>query len=243
MLIHNHPLFRIYFGDAKDELFSKEYVHLPVDKTLCDLEQFAKLKKLLQLETFVFLDQMHGAQGLVIDSMEQAKKIKSFSTEGDYLVTNVKRVGIGVMTADCLPIVFFDKRNQALGIAHAGWRGSAKQIVLKVVGCMSDTFGTRVEDLTVIFGPSAKVCCYKVSDSFIENIEDFEFLDRVLQRRSDGLYFDLPMFNVALLESIGVKRDAIQLKYSDCTICDTHFFSNRRNGKDGGRQMTVACLT
>ena len=243
MLIHNHPLFRIYFGDSKDELFAKDYAHLPEDKNICELAQFARLKKLLQLETFVFLHQVHGAQGLVIDSMEQAKKIKNFSIKGDYLVTNVKRVGIGVMTADCLSIVFFDKRNQALGIAHAGWRGSVKQIAAKVIGSMQESFGTRVDDLTVFFGSSAKVCCYKVSDSFIENIEDFEFLDRVLQRRSDGLYFDLPLFNVAALEELGVKKGAIQLKYNDCTMCESLFFSYRCDGKEGGQQMTVACLT
>jgi len=243
MLIHSHPLFRIYFGDSKDELFAKDYASLPKDKKIYELEQFSRLKKLIQVETLIFLHQMHGAQGLVVDSMEQAKKIKSFTINGDYIVTNVKRVGIGVMTADCLPIVFFDKRNQALGIAHAGWRGSAKQIAAKVIGSMQESFGSQVDDLMIIIGPSAKVCCYKVSDSFIENIEDFEFLDRVLQRRSDGLYFDLPMFNVAILEELGVKRESIQLKYNDCTMCGQLFFSYRRDGKEGGRQMTVACLT
>jgi len=64
-----------------------------------------------------------------------------------------------------------------------------------------------------------------------------------LQRRSDGLYFDLPLFNVAILEGLGVKKEAIQLKYNDCTMCDTLFFSYRRDEKEGGRQMTVACLT
>ncbi|MFC1842203.1 peptidoglycan editing factor PgeF [Candidatus Dependentiae bacterium] len=243
MLIHNHPLFRIYFGDVKDKLFSKDFKNLPKGKKVYDLEQFSRLKKVMQLKALVFLNQTHSAEGLVVTSIEQAKEIKCFSLEGDYLITNVPKVGLGVMTADCLPVVFFDKRNFAVAIAHIGWRGAVKQIVVKTIDKMQKSFNTEVEDIKVIFGPSAKTCCYKVSEDFIENLEEFEFLDRVVQRREDGLYFDLPKFNIMLLQGLGVKKEAIFLKYNDCTICDELFFSCRRCGQDGGRQMTVVCLT
>jgi len=242
MLIHKHHFFKIYFGDAKDKIYKKDYLDLPADKIIFELPQFAALKKVMQLENLVFLHQVHGSNGLVIDSLEQAKKIKCFTQEGDFLVANVKHVGIGVMTADCLPIVFFDKRNQVVAIAHAGWKSSVKQIVPKAIDQMQKTFCTKVEDLKVIFGPSAKSCCYKVSEDFIEHFEEFEFLDRVVQRRSDGIYFDLPMYNVLLLEELGVKKDAIQLKYNDCTVCNPLFFSHRRAGELSGRQMTVVSL-
>jgi len=243
MLIHNHHLFKIYFGDAKDKIYPKDYLDLSADKAIFELDQFAALKKVMQLDALVFLHQVHGAEGLVIDSLEQAKKLKCFMQEGDFLITNVKRVGVGIMTADCLPVVLFDKRNQVIAVAHAGWRSSVKQIVSKTIDQMQKSFNTRLEDLKIFFGPSAKLCCYKVADDFIEHFEEFEFLDRVIQRRSDGIYFDLPMFNVALLEELGIKKGAINLNYNDCTVCNPLLFSYRRAGEESGRQMTVACLT
>jgi len=243
MLIHNHHLFKIYFGDVKDAVYPKDYLNLPADKDIFEIAQFAALKKVMQLDALVFLHQVHGADGLVINSLEQAKKIKCFTKEGDFLVTNVKRVGIGIMTADCLPIVIFDKRNQVVAVAHAGWRSSLKQIASKTIDRMQKSFNTKIEDLRVFLGPSAKSCCYKVEDDFLENFEEFEFLDRIIQRRSNGVYFDLPAFNIALLEELGVKKDAINLNYNDCTVCNPLLFSYRRTGEDSGRQMTVACLT
>ena len=243
MLIHSHHLFKIYFGDAKDKIYQKDYSDLAADKAIFELNQFAALRKVMQLDALVFLHQVHKADGLVVDSLDQAKKIKCFTQEGDFLVTNVKRVGLGIMTADCLPIVFFDKRNQVVAVAHAGWKSSLKQIVFKVVDQMQKKFQTKIEDIRVIFGPSAKSCCYNVSDEFLEYFEEFEFLDRVIQPRSDGIYFDLPMFNIALLEELGIKRDAINLTYNDCTVCNPKLFSYRRSGQSTGRQMTVVCLT
>jgi len=154
MLIHNHHLFKIYFGDAKDNVYPKDYLELSADEAIYEISQFAALRKVMQLDALVFLHQVHGSAGLVIDSLEQAKKIKCFTEEGDFLVTNVKRVGIGIMTADCLPIVFFDKRNMAIGVAHAGWRSSVKQIASKTIDQMQKSFGTKIEDLKIFFGPS-----------------------------------------------------------------------------------------
>jgi len=243
MLMHNAPLYRIYFGDSRDKLFKKDLMDLK-DKNLLDLEPFSKLKKRMEIEKLIFLHQVHGAKGLVIDSMEQAKSIKPFVVEGDFIITDVAHVGVGIITADCLPVIFFDKRRQVIGIAHAGWRSSADHIVLKVVDQMQKNFGTRIEDLRVLFGPSAKVCCYRVGEDFLENFQDFESLERVVQRRDDGLYFDLPMFNMVLLEELGIKKDQFVKDYNDCTVCDESFFSHRRKGEqDDGRQMTIVSLS
>ena len=242
MLMHSSPLYRIYFGDQRDKIFPKDYVNFPQDKKILDREPFSKLKKIMGLEALVFLHQVHGANGLIINSKEQVQSIKPFCVDGDYMITNVKNIGIGILTADCLPIIFFDKRNQAIAIVHAGWKSSVGQIAIKVIDQMQKNFGTHLEDITVKFGPSAKVCCYRVGDEFMEHIEDFEFVENVVQRRSDGLYFDLPAFNMILLEELGIKKEAFKFEYNDCTVCDESFYSHRRQGNDAGRQMTVACL-
>lgn len=242
MLLHNAPLFRIYFGDAKDKLFPDEYLFLPPDKTVFDIPVCARLKELMRIEELVFLRQTHSADGLVITSHEHAREVANFTVEGDYLITNVKSIGIGVMTADCLPVVLFDNFNRLVSMVHAGWRGSSKNIVLKAVDRMMQEFGTKPESLQVFFGPSAKVCCYTIGEDMLESVEDVEIIEHVVQRRGKEIFFDLPAFNKLQLTSIGVKPESFKLDYNVCTICDPSFYSHRRQGKKSGRQMTVVSL-
>lgn len=239
MLIHNGPLFRIYFGNAKDNIYPDKYIDNPPERLLA-IEPFVGLKKYMGLEHLVFLHQVHGTQGMVI--VPEDKNMRSFKKEGDYLLTNVKQLGLGVLTADCLPIVLYDNANNAVGMVHAGWRGSVKNIARNVVEHMEQDYKTKVENLKIFFGPSAKVCCFKVGDDFVRQIEGYPFAENVLRRRSGGLYFDLPGFNRFLLRAIGVKEGAISLDYNICTICDENFFSFRRQKEKAGRQMTVVSL-
>jgi hypothetical protein len=242
MLMHKGPLLRIYFGDAKDELFPGEYLNLPPDKNLFSIPAYTRLKEVMKIERLVFPHQVHEATGLFIATHEQAKSTRSFTLEADYLITNSAYIGLGVMTADCLPVVLYDSFHQAIAVIHAGWRGSVKNIVLKAFDAMQQQFGTKPENLTVFFGPSAKVCCYEIGEDLLESLEDFDLIDRVVQRRDTKLFFDLPKYNQLLLEAVGVKPSSFQVQYNICTICDHSFCSYRRQNTAAGRQMTVACL-
>ena len=242
MLLHNSPLLRIYFGDARDKIYPDQYNAIDPDKKLFDIPVFAKLKQVMRLDRVLFPKQVHGAQGFLVASKNQAKKTRSFTKQADFLFTDSRFTGLGVMTADCLPIVLYDKLNQAVSIVHAGWRGSVQNIVLRAVDAMSEAFGTTPENLRVFFGPSAKICCYKIGEDMLEHMEDVEFMDRVIQRRGEEMFFDLPGFNRLLLEGIGVKAEAFKFDYNVCTICDNSFCSYRRQGKNSCRQMTVVSL-
>jgi polyphenol oxidase len=245
MFIHDGKFFKIYFGDARDKIFKEDLVNLPVNANICDLQQFAGIKKNMNFDNLVFLNQVHGVEGLVLDYLGAVKGVESFKVDGDFLVANVKGVAIGVLTADCLPIVFVDEVGGVVGIAHAGWRGSVGGIAVKTLECMRDKFGVNLGDVKVFFGPCIKLCCYKVADDFEQNLGDYSFVGRVLERKPDGLYFNLVKFNVLLLQEFGVKPENIYLEYNCCTVCDKtcdkNFYSYRRGDKDG-RQATVMCL-
>ena len=103
MLLHNNPFFSIYFGNADDELNPDQYLQYPPGIRLLALESYKKLKKLMQLQSLTFLRQAHSDTGFVL-----TEPVEPFKQEGDFLVTEKKHLGIGVMTADCLPIIFFD---------------------------------------------------------------------------------------------------------------------------------------
>jgi YfiH family protein len=241
MLLHSNPLFSIYFGDAQDQLTPDYFRNLP-DEPLLQLEPFSHLKKTMHIYQLYFIHQVHGIQGAMIDTTSIAQK--TLKEDGDFLLTNVPKIGIGVKTADCLPIVFHDKVNGAIAIAHAGWKGTVAGIAVKTVEQMQEAYSTKAENLAIFFGPSAKPCCYQVDKNFKQNLEDFADPDKVLFERGDGhFYFDLPLLNRIQLEAIGVKKEAFHLEYNMCTICTLSFCSFRRDAERSCRQMTVVNLT
>ncbi|HRN78318.1 MAG TPA: peptidoglycan editing factor PgeF [Candidatus Dependentiae bacterium] len=239
MLIHKAPLFHIYFGNKQDNLNPQEYLNFSAGYDLFSHSSFAKVKKILQLKQLIFLHQVHSAYGEQV-TVPKIKQLQPFVHQGDFLITNVRHVGIGVVTADCLPIVLFDTRHYAVGIAHAGWKGSVQSIAVNMTKSMQETYGTNLDELQIFFGPSAQVCCYQVGHDFVEHLESFAYGEHVLQRRENGLYFDLPQFNRLQLEAMGIKKESIHMSYALCTICDKNFCSSRR--KDAVRQMTVVSL-
>jgi len=239
-MFHNTPLFRCYFGNTKDQLYPAEYLALSDVQDILALPPFSRIQKVLALQRLIFLRQTHSAEGTAITDLESAYAHPSFNKEGDYLITNHRHIGLGVMTADCVPIIIADMVHGAIGIAHAGWRGTTAGISTIMLTDMHKTFGTQPEQVTVIFGPSAKICCYKVSDSFTRNLEHIRELSQCIITKHEQLYFDGALCNRMLLENAGVPKNSFYTQYNVCTICDTTFYSHRRG--DTGRQMTIVSL-
>jgi len=235
-MIHTTPNFVIYFGNASDNLYQADYLNLP-SVPILEHSSFAHLKKQMPLQDLTFLRQVHGIDGLQADQLLP----RPFSIEGDYLITN-NATAIGVMTADCLPVVFYDSKSHAAGIAHAGWRGSVAGIGAITLQAMAQAYGTGPEDVQVFFGPSIKSCCYQVGADFGKNLEQSGYERQVMEQRDAGWYFDLPRFNALSLIRASVKPEAINLDYNLCTACDHQFFSHRRQAQAAGRQMTVVGL-
>ncbi|MFI5332737.1 MAG: peptidoglycan editing factor PgeF [Candidatus Babeliales bacterium] len=246
MLLHTHPLFSVYFGDAQDSVYPDQFRAFAAKNNLLDHESCTQLKKVMRLDGLTFLHQTHSDQGILItDEQDKTPFSQSpfcnFLFDGDYLITN-KEIALGVLTADCLPIVMYDKVHHVLALVHAGWRGSVQEIAVKAVAHMEQAFGTNPAHLCILFGPCAKTCCYTVTEEFRDHIATFPWADRTMQKIGSDYHFDLPLFNTLLLEKDGIKSDAISLSYNVCTICNDNFFSHRRQGAHAGRQMTVAWL-
>jgi YfiH family protein len=242
MIIHKSSHFSVYFGDAQDGLMPVYYLNLP-DTPLLELEPFSKLKAKMGLKDLIFLHQTHSERGSIVTPDFLAKN-RPFKTEGDYLVTGIMQVGIGVMTADCLPIVFFDTIHHAIAVIHAGWRGSVLGVAIKALETMQEAYGTKPEDVAVFFGPSALGCCYEVSADFGNHLEGLSQPDKaqVLVERDSKFFFDNSLFNQLQLQAAGIRKEAINAEYNLCTMCDSAFYSHRRDREAAGRQMTVINL-
>ena len=236
-MIYRSPQFCIYFGDARDNI-SKEIDCVPQNSPLFCHPKFSPIIQQCNVTNLIFLNQTHSASGLIVED----SPITPFSIDGDYLITAQKNIGIGIMSADCLPIIFYDSKNQVIAAAHAGWKGTIAGIAPQTIHAMQEKFGTSVTDLEIFFGPSAKVCCYTVGKDFMDTIEK-RLHEQIFKQESDYFYFDLPKLNSMLLQECGVDSGQINQVYNFCTMCNHQFFSYRRSGKAAGRQMTIVWLT
>jgi polyphenol oxidase len=147
--------------------------------------------------------------------------------EGDALVTNHAGLAISIRTADCYPILLADTRNLAVAAIHAGWRGTAAQIVVKTLEKMRAEFGTEACDIFAAIGPGIGVCCYEVGEDVSKQ---FGFAIRT--------HLDLSSENRKQLESAGVPTQNIEA-LDVCTFCNAErFFSYRREKEKAGRMTS-----
>lgn len=239
-MIHDTPFFRIYWGNGSDGITASMYKG-GLATALLDHPSFARLKQVFTLQDAIFLNQVHGTQGYVI---QKDNVPKPFMLDGDYLITNTPGIALGVMTGDCLPVIFFDPRTLSIAIIHAGWRGSLEKVLACALEDFEKNFKVQRKNIKIFFGPSARACCYEVQAEFKNNLDHCAYSDKVLLNRGDTLYFDLPEFNCLLLAELGISRGSIFDQYNKCTICNEGFCSNRRQSAntEKPRQMTVVCL-
>jgi YfiH family protein len=118
-----------------------------------------------QLWPLVTLRQVHSDIIRFVDSPAESQ------LAGDGLITSTSGLLLGIQTADCLPIILVDPKRCAVGVFHAGWRGTVKRIVEKGVGEMCRRFGTRPRDLKAAIGPGIHGCCYEVGEEVRQRFE------------------------------------------------------------------------
>jgi polyphenol oxidase len=221
MQISINKNIRVFMGDATT---------LPLNIQSPELEQYCdKLRKKLQLEYLVFQDQSHGTNGWIITTKEQlTQPTICFDREGDYLITDQPNIGIGVRTADCLPIVFYAEKHNVIAVAHAGWRGSVAGIGPIVVKRLQQEFSIQPHEIHALFGPAAKLCCYQVTQEFRAHLSPFAYKDRLITERNGKLFFNNSLLNQLQLEAAGIPAANINQSYNHCTICNTQYHSYRR---------------
>jgi hypothetical protein len=156
---------------------------------------------------------------------------------GDALISDRGGVLVGVRTADCVPILLVDPSTPAVAAIHAGWRGSAENIVAAAVRELAVGWKTRPENLRAAIGPSIGVCCYEVGS---EVARRFGMWDTKMKQAEGRVHLDLRSINEAQLREVGVTDI---WKSDECTFCAPgRFFSFRRQGEKAGRLMSFIGL-
>ena len=161
----------------------------------------------------------------------------------DGLITDQPEILLAAFFADCTPVLLLDPVHPAIGVVHAGWKGTARCIAARAVEEMGDAFGTRPEDVLVGIGPAIGPCCYEVDEPVIQHFTDPRFGPCLKPGNEAGkAYLDLVEANRQCLIHAGVNHQKIST-ISLCTSCRTDlFFSHRKEHGRTGRLAAVMAL-
>ena len=207
------------------------------------------------------IHRVYGARG---PEWARLRKNRVEETSGDGLVTNAAGVLLGIKIADCFPVIVADRKRKAVGIFHAGWRGTVQRIVEKGIGEMRRQFGSNPEDLLAVIGPGIGGCCFEIGEE-VENAFDSQFAYSkelfedvfdswslktkypmlFLNQRAPGhgepamsRHLDLVKANWCQLLDAGIPEENIQ-SMDQCTACHTDLFFSYRKEQVTGRMLAV----
>ena len=233
----NYAAFNInrYCGDAPDAIEQNR-------KSLANCLE-------IDVNKLIVPHQIHSDSSRIIanEYFKLPANIREQIIEGvDAVMTNELNVCIGVSTADCIPILLYDTKHQAAAAIHAGWRGTVKHIVQKIIKEMGIVYQTKPQELQAVIGPGISLQNFEVGDEVYEqfanacfDMERIAIRFRVMQPKEGELplkwHLDLKLSNRIDMETMGVLPQNI-IDEEICTYDNTNdYFSARKLGVDSGR--------
>lgn len=185
----------------------------------------------------VFASQTHEDKVAIIDSGFfdiPDEEQKTYLQGVDALISNLRETCLCILTADCVPIVLYDPVAKAIGIAHAGWKGTVKEIVSKTVKAMSLNYGTKPEELITSIGPCISAESFEVGEEVAVAFDKvFEEREGIILKSNKWAkpHVDLVKANMESLIKCGVKPENIEVS-GICTYQNPNiFFSARQSGE------------
>jgi YfiH family protein len=162
--------------------------------------------------------------------------------EGDALATSLAGVAVGVLVADCFPILIADPDSGAVAAIHSGWRGTAQRILSKTIERMRAAFGSTPSRLLAAVGAGIRSCCFEVGAEVATLFEESypgANLGRPLAGRTAKYLLDLPRALAIQCAEAGLAPEHV-FDLGACTCCSPQeFFSYRAEGQNAGRLMAV----
>lgn len=178
-------------------------------------------------------EQVHGSSIAVIERTPDPGMLIAGC---DALLTRCAGSVLCIQTADCLPIFVADPSRGVVGIAHAGWRGLAAQLPLRLIAALRHAYQCRVEDLRVAIGPAIRSCCYEVGSDIAGYFGPF------VTMREGRRSCDLVGVALDQLQRGGVRREHV-FDSEQCTACvPEQWCSVRRDGASGEHLLSFIML-
>ncbi|QGU95271.1 peptidoglycan editing factor PgeF [Clostridium bovifaecis] len=213
--------FHIYFSTAEKNLnFNKN-----TSEGISNLEN---LRIWFGLDSIGYLNQTHS--DIVYAYDEEVH-------DGDAIITDKKNIGIGVFTADCIPILIYDKDKEVIAAIHSGWKGTLKCIVQKAIDKMILKYNTDARDLVVYIGPHNMQCCYEVSDDLIEEFKKQEIYQNINIAKNRNLSLQSCIISQLLEKEVNLEQiNPLNI----CTYCSNEYslHSYRKDKEESGRMFS-----
>ena len=192
----------------------------------------------IDVDSLVVAQQVHGDRIVEIDETQAGRGALRHADaipDADGMITKSRSIVLAILTADCVPVLVVDPVGKAVGIAHAGWRGTLLRIAAKTVLRMSEAFDTEPADCLVATGPSIGPCCYRVGKDVISQFQhEFSSGGSITGDR-----LDLQRMIEVQLTDAGVKESNIST-VDLCTSCNRYMlYSYRAERGHTGRMMSV----
>ncbi|MCG5479622.1 peptidoglycan editing factor PgeF [Sinorhizobium alkalisoli] len=184
--------------------------------------------------------QIHSPDAIVVDA-----SFDGIRPDADALVTATPGIVLGVLSADCGPVLFADPEARIIGAAHAGWKGTLGGVLESTIAAMV-SLGARRKRIVACLGPSISRQHYEVGPEFVEHFLAADARHASFfspSGRNGHAMFDLPGLTIEKLTEAGVTAENLDI----CTYADEgRFFSYRRTTHrqepDYGRQISAICL-
>ena len=187
--------------------------------------------------------QHHSADVFTIDEITP-----QFRPKADALVTTMPNIVIGVLTADCVPILLIEPDIPVIAAVHAGWQGCYKGVIANAIRAMLD-LGADLAKIKAAVGPAIAQTSYEIDATFKQRMLDrYPFSESlfIAGRDKTHFYFNLPALAIRLLQQSELTQDQIHHIDQDSYQLEAQFFSYRRathrNEPDYGRQLSAICL-
>lgn len=161
--------------------------------------------------------------------------------EGDALLTDSPEVLLGINTADCLPVLFYDLANKAIAAAHAGYKGLFDGVLQNTIQGLSNHFGSKAQELRVAIGPAICVDHYEFGRDLLESYQERFPQELCFKERHGHFYLDLKKTAQNFLMAAGVLEKNIFVS-EQCTFEEQNDLYSYRRSKDTGRNITFIGL-
>jgi len=210
------------------------------ENILKNLEYVSK-KMSCKKEFLITLNQKHTNKVVYFENQSSIKN----KLLGDAIVTKIKNIGIGILSADCVPIFFYDPKKKIIGCAHSGWKGALSGIIKNTVEKFNE-LDSKNEDLIVAIGPCLDMKNYEVKEDFLEKFIAQDYKNRNFFNKINKKYFfDLRGFVNKEISSLNIKNTENIEK--DTFSKKEFFYSYRRSclnkEMDYGRCISVILMT
>lgn len=157
--------------------------------------------------------------------------------DNDALITNVKKIGLVVSSADCCPVFIYEKKEKVIAAIHSGWRGTQKEIVRKTVEKMKKELNCNPFEMIVYIGPSINQVNYEVGEEVATL-----FSEKYLKKQNGKIFLDVTGANYDMLIESGISKESIQ-KSNLCSYeMENLLHSYRRDGNKSGRAFGLIVM-